>query len=359
MLLFGRLLAELMHANNSYPFQQLVPDNLYRRCRLPNRFINKVIDRVLSLPSNVAGKIHSTDWFEQSVLLPQYQQRLQHHQPQLPTLSADDLSIIEQIEQNGVYITSLDALAIPNSQSLLTAARQITTELCQRSRLPDHVHKHTLTATASQLMAHPEIFFWGISERILQIVEGYLGLPVAYDGASFFYSVADGRDAGPRLWHRDQEDWKMIKVAVYFNDVDEWGGPFQCIKPDINRKLIATLPKYQRMSHSDLQLRLNATSSDWLTSCVGKAGTVIFADTARCYHRGKPPVLSDRSAIFFHYFSQYPKNPFYCDRSFLSRQQISSLTQQLSPSLQHHLTWKNRYPGIGRYIPKNRVRVDG
>jgi len=343
-----------MRINYLYPLQRLRLNNLYPLYHLTNRVLNKVS----SLPSDIACKIHSIDWFEQSVLLPQYQQRLKQYKEQLPTLSADDRAIVEQVEQNGVCITSLDALAIPDSQQLLDAAHPITIELAQRSRLPSHVHKHTLMATAQQLMAHPEIFFWGVSERILNIVECYLGLPVAYDGLSFYYSVADGRDAGPRIWHRDKEDWRMIKVAVYFNDVDESGGPFQCLKPATNTWLIETLPNYQGLTHSELQLLLNTPSSDWLTSCVGKAGTVIFTDTARFYHRGQPPLETDRSALFFHYFSQCPKNPFYCDRSLLSRQQTAALTKQLPSPLQSHLTWRKRYPGMARYIPKNRMRVD-
>jgi hypothetical protein len=161
----------------------------------------------------------------------------------------------------------------------------------------------------------------------------------------------------------------MVKVAVYLNDVDELGGPFQCVKPEINTWMRETLPKYQGMTHSELEQLIdrtpslqrnsgNSTPSDWLTSCVGKAGTVLFLDPARFYHRGKPPVNCDRSALFFHYFSQRPKNPFYCERSILSRQQTAELTQQLPSHLQYPLTWRDRYPGIGRYIPKNFMRVD-
>ena len=354
MFFLAELPLKSMRINYLFPLQRFRSDNLYPLYHFTQRVINKVT----SLPSDIACELHSTDWFERAVLLPQYQQQLQDHKEQLPILDIEEQAIVDQIEQNAVCITSLDALAIPHSQQLLDAAHQITTELAQQSRLPSHAHKHTLMSTTDQLMAYPEIFFWGVSERILKIVECYLGLPVAYDGLSFYYSVADGKDAGPRIWHRDKEDWRMVKVAIYLNDVDEFGGPFQCVKSATNSWMIETLPQYKGLMHSELQSLLNTTASDWLTSCVGKAGTVIFIDTARCYHRGKPPVETDRSAIFFHYFSQRPKNPFYCERSLLSRQQKSDLTKQLPPRLQIPITWRERYPGIGRYIPKNRMRVD-
>jgi hypothetical protein len=343
-----------MRINSLDWLRHLRLDNLYPLYYLASRVLNKV----LSIPSDLACSINSTDWFEQSVLLPRYQKSLDRHKQHLPKLDASELAIVEQFEQDGVYITSLDALAIPDSQQLLEAAQPITNELAQLSRAPSHAGKHTLMATANQLTEHPEILYWGLSARILKIVECYLGLPVGYGGLSFYYSVADGRDAGPRIWHRDKEDWRMVKVAVYLNDVDESGGPYQCVNAATNNWLVETLPKYQGLVHTEMQQLLGNNCSDWLTSCVGKAGTVIFTDTARCYHRGKPPIQTDRSAIFFHYFSYRPKNPFYCDRSPLSSKQIVDFDKQLPPDLQGYLTWRDKYPIVGRYIPKNYMRVD-
>ncbi len=343
-----------MGINYLYSLSHLRVNNLHPLGQLGTRVVNKV----LSLPSDIACSIHDTDWFEESFLLPRYQEQRQKHKEHLPRLTENEYAIAEALERQGVCITSLEALDIPNTQSFLASAEQITAELAEKSKMSGYSHKHTLMAGASQLMAYPNTFFWGLSERILRIVECYLGLPVAYDGAAFYYSVADGRDVGPRVWHRDKEDWRMTKVAVYFNDVDELGGPFQTVIPEANDWLIKTLPSYKGLTHSKLKELLNENFKDWLVSCTGKVGTVIFTDTARCYHRGKPPIAQDRSAIFFHYFSQCPKNPFYCERSLLSRSQKAELSQQLPPSLQQHITWRNRYPGIGRYIPKNYMRVD-
>jgi hypothetical protein len=343
-----------MRSNHLAPLRQIRPNNLHPLYALANKVANKV----LSLPSDTACLVNSTEWFEQAVLLPRYQHQLKLHAERLPQLEAGERAIVKQLEQESICITSLDTLAIPNTSQLLDAARPITTELALLSRTPSHAGKHTLMATAQHLTEHPEILRWGLSERILNIVESYLGLPVGYGGLSFYYSVADGRDAGPRLWHRDKEDWRMLKVAVYLNDVDEAGGPYQCVKSTINDWLVKTLPKYHRLTHTKMQQLLADSSTDWLISCIGKTGTVIFTDTARCYHRGKPPIASARSAIFFHYFSRLPKNPFYCDRSPLSNQQLIEFDNQLPPHLQGYITWRNHYSGIGRYIPKNYMRVD-
>ncbi|NJN32859.1 MAG: hypothetical protein HC824_22455, partial [Synechococcales cyanobacterium RM1_1_8] len=49
----------------------------------------------------------------------------------------------------------------------------------------------------------------------------------------------------------------------------------------------------------------------WYQSCIGKAGTVVLCDTAHYFHRGRPPIAQDRSAIFYSFFSRRPKHPFF------------------------------------------------
>jgi hypothetical protein len=319
---------------------------------------DQLIQRGLSIPANLAFSIASTDFIEQNFLLPRYQQFLESYEKKLPCLDSEALKIIEGLEKQGVYVTTLSALGIPCTKKFLKAGYSVAAELASRSTSPVYADRHTLTATAKQLLLYPEIFWWGTSERLLKIIEAYLQLPVAYDGLSVYYSLANGRNAGPRKWHRDKEDWKMVKVCVYLNDVDENGGPYECIRPDVNDYLVSTLqPKYRVLTHRNLEEHLNLQTTDWIISCTGQAGTVIFADTARYYHRGKPPVDCDRSAIFFSYFSQRPKHPFFCGRSPLSDQQLARLAEPLPPHLRQSVTWRKHLPGIGRYIPKNRVKV--
>jgi len=312
----------------------------------------------MSLPSNLSFQLSNLDLIEQEVLFPRYQQFLQTHQSHLPDLSAEDAKIVEGLEKQGMYITTLEALQIPGTQALLQEGHRVANELAQRSLSPLYINQHTLTATTEQLLHYPAIFWWGTAERLLSIAEAYLRLPVAYDGLSLYYSVADERDAGPRKWHRDKEDWRMIKVCVYLNDVDENGGPYELVKPDVNEYLVSTLlPKYRILTHQQMKDYLHCQTSDWKTTCTGRAGTVVFTDTARYYHRGKPPSHRDRKAIFFSYFSQRPKNPFFCGRSPLSDDHLAQLAASLPPHQQQSITWKRRLPGLGRYIPKNRVKV--
>lgn len=324
----------------------------------PNQLTSALLQRVASVPSEIALFLSCLPVIEQKMLHPHYQAFLQQHQPKLPELSPPDLAIAKELETNGICTTSLEALGLPQTDNFFAAAQQLSVELAQASKSPKYKGDHTLTATADQIMRYPDIFLWGAQERLLRIVESYLKVPVAYDGLSYYYSVANGLEAGPRKWHRDKEDWRMIKIGVYLNDVDLLSGPFECVSPDANVKICEfAKQKYQVFRDSELKNLLGEDAQNWHKTCVGTSGTVVFVDTASYYHRGKPPVSKDRSAIFFGYFSLRPKHPFFCGRSPLSQSQLIQLSQSLPTHIQESILWRRRLSGIGRWVPKNYLKV--
>jgi len=298
------------------------------------------------------------------VLKPRYQKAIAQHCPNLAVLGPDEQVIVEALDDCGLYVTHLDQLNLPGTEAFWRDGLAVTECLAELAQTPLHEGKHTLTAQAQHLVDHPAVFRWAMAERLLRIAEQYFRLPVAYDGPSLYYSVGDGTERGPRRWHRDKEDWKMLKVAVYFTDVDATGGPFQCAAPQVNDHLIQSssqryrvLPHPEMPHHLPLPFRQAGAEKPWYQSCTGRAGTVIFCDTARYYHRGCPPVGQDRSAVFYSYFSRQPKHPFFCGRSPLSAQQIQQLSEPVPESLRHCLTWPQSLHPLAKLIPKNRVRV--
>jgi hypothetical protein len=228
---------------------------------------------------------------------------LEQHKPYLPELSEQDMAIALELESNGISITSLEALDLPNTDIFLSAAQKLAEELALSAQSPNAKGKHTLTASAAQITQYSEVFFWGVQERLLRIVEQYLKLPVAYDGLSYYYSIANAVEAGPRKWHRDKEDWRMVKIGIYLNDVDSAGGPFECLSPEANVQVSQhATQRYQVFRHHSLKSLLDKDSEKWRKSYTGSRGTVIFVDTASYYHRGRPPSLDNRAAVFFGYF---------------------------------------------------------
>lgn len=256
-----------------------------------SRLLTKLHEHALSVPSELALRITDAPLVDRRWLERRYRHARCLHAPALPPLADADRAIVQALEREGAYATSLQALALPGSDGLLEAADGLSASLAERSRKAGFDGRHTVTATAAELLARPEILLWGLSSRLLDIVENYLGLPVACDGLSYYYSRADGRQAGPRLWHRDREDRRMVKIAVYVSDVDEDGGPFELLRPGANAALTTgRAAGYQVLDDGALRSRLGSeAATDAVQTITGARGTVIFTDTARFYHRGRPP----------------------------------------------------------------------
>jgi hypothetical protein len=242
-----------------------------------------------------------------------------------------------------VVVTSLAELALEGTGEMLVAAEAIAAQLSEP--------RSSRSASAAN---YGKLFAWGLNLSLLRIAEGYFGLPAAYDGPKVVYTPADGRQRGTRLWHRDREDRRMMKIAIYLTDVPESGGPLQCVRHEIFDGPVDRDFRYPVLNHSQLERRLGRPidESD-ITSCAGSSGTVIFMDTARLFHRGKPAVSTGRLAVFHSYFSQAPRHPFFCERSDLSRFELARFAQTMAPQQQQAVMWRSTLPLPMRLVPKS------
>lgn len=307
--------------------------------------------RLISLPAEVALTLSNTPWLENHLFYPRYQVYCDRHCSHLPVLSEPDQPIVQALEQDGLYITSLTDLNLPNTTEFLQAAQMIFAQLQQRAT----PGQGSLNASFDQLLQHPALFRWGLADRLLHIAAAYLRVPVAYDTFTCTLTLKRSQEGGTRLWHIDHEDRRMIKLIIYLNDVDEDGGPFQRLNPAASEQLLARVPsKFDFLTQQELERYLPSSFPDALTSCTGQAGTVIFVDTARVYHRGKPPTASDRQAVFFGYLSRRPRHPFRCGRSLLSPKQLKTLSAPLPSEKQACVHWKAALPPIAKLIPRYR-----
>ncbi len=284
-----------------------------------------------------------------------YDRARARHSAGLAPLDARDTQIVTAIEQTGVFITSLDALGLPGSRDVARSATTVAEAFAEEARRRVAAGIDFNVVPPAAILAQPAIFGWGLQERLLDIVEAYLGLPVSYDGVSINYTVADGREASTRKWHRDWEDRRMLKVAIYLNDVDERGGPFEIVTRADDRPTDADGFSYALASDVEMATRLGPGFAKSVMSCQGPAGTVVFADTAGFYHRGKPAVAQDRKAIFYSYFARAPRHPYLCERSGLSRADIAALARDLPPRQRAAALWREELPLMVKWIPPARL----
>jgi hypothetical protein len=311
----------------------------------------RALRHLASLPAEVALRLINTPPVERR-LSERFNQVRSAHSERLPGLSAADIAIVQAVERDGVYVTSLHALGIPATVDMFAQATELSEILGRRSA----DSRPTRSASASDLMSHPAIFEWGMSNRLLGIVEAYLGVPVAYDGLCYFHSLPDGKETGIRLWHLDREDRRMIKIGIYVTDVGEADGPLQIVSRSASRRLEPKAYRYKPFTHEELVRRLEpAAISTEITTVTGLAGTVIFMDSAQHLHRGSPPTAQARSAIYYSYFGRPPRHPFFCERSPFTRAQLTALAESATPYQRAALQWRSSLTRSGRWLPRSRV----
>lgn len=228
----------------------------------------------------------------------------------LPGHTPHDSQIIHDLETEGVHVTNIECL-LPESAPAIREALARASVLLANERSPEHSARWVRGLASTDLRAEvllertPEIYLLGLHPRVLELVQRYLQLPVAYHGAVLRHSMIDGVNAGPRLWHQDGEDFHVVRMLVYLTDVSSGSGPFEYI------------PRGLGISHKQLRgVEDDVTSSrmetvvprDRWKRCTGAAGTVILCDTAKVFHHESLQTETDRAVIMFGYSSRRPKS---------------------------------------------------
>ncbi len=218
--------------------------------------------------------------------------------------------IIDELKRNGIAKTSVEELQIDPAiyQELLDALQQKEEE-----------HKTEIENARNQ---------GGLTDKVevKTFLIQLLGMYPEYDASSiynrlarkYFQSVANGyfemkdteiRDynlwhnvpsSGPlrtsQLWHRDREDLQILKIFLYFSDVDEEAGPFTYAPGTQLQGSIKAEPEFHWENGvkrtTNEQMDKIVPKEKWIVG-TGKKGTIVFADT-HGYHKGGDVKSKDR-----------------------------------------------------------------
>ncbi|MEH1783306.1 MAG: phytanoyl-CoA dioxygenase [Nostoc sp.] len=235
------------------------------------------------------------------------------HSRNLPALEGRDRKILNALKKDGVYITTLADLELNSSSELLKASYHQLSQMDNAKN--DHLdEKWPQISTVTGL---PEFYAWGMEKRLLNIIENYIGLPIAFHGVHLRKDFNNKHQFGTLLWHSDAEDRRIIKIFIYLNDVEEKTGPFEYIPRSLTPlfswnyiQLFYKLWKSGYMGIDDEEVKPVIPKSAW-KSCPGPAGTVIIVDTKNALHHGTVRT-EDRSALFFCYTANPPERPDLC-----------------------------------------------
>jgi hypothetical protein len=186
-----------------------------------NSLSAKVWRRVASLPADIA--LGMTNVAPISSYLDQRKSAIEESYVAANSLSPNEAAVVDGLHRDGVFVTSLDSLGIAQAENvpILRSGAEITQVLAQRVASLSERHPAAICNTPADLLANPPIYRWGLHPTLLRIVEAYLRQPVAYDGPIVFYTEANKKEEGTRMWHLDREDRRVVKVALYLHDVGE------------------------------------------------------------------------------------------------------------------------------------------
>lgn len=302
------------------------------------------------LPARTALKLCNQQKIR-GILGKRYVDALRAHSSDLPKLGDLDATIVEALNRDGIFMTSIDKLGLPGGEQISENGAMLARAFETEARARAAAGEAFIIVPPDEIVRNPGIFHWGLQDRLLDIAEAYIGLPPAYDGVALNYTVADGREISTRKWHRDWEDRRMLKVAIYLNDVDATGGPFQMIRRHDSMQNDIDGFDYGLADDQELERRLGTTFAKDVVSCEGPRGTVIFTDTARFFHRGKPATGRDRAAIFYSYFARHPRHPFLCERTGMKRSDIIRLSSGLPHRQRAAALWREELSPALRIIP--------
>lgn len=231
------------------------------------------------------------------------------HRKKMPVLAAGDRLILDSIKRDGIHITNLTELGLTSTSKLLSSAYNLlpsmgTTNYSSSTQNPPEIYIVTDI---------PSFYNWGKEQRLLNIVENYIGLPVAYHGVHLRKDFANIEQFQTLLWHKDIEDRRVLKIIVYLNDVEEKHGPFEYIPiSSISRSQAYRIQgKIKNLGGIDDQTLNKIVPKAAWKSCPGPAGTVIIADTRRILHHGTLR-SEERSTLFFVYTAHPAKRPELC-----------------------------------------------
>jgi hypothetical protein len=238
--------------------------------------------------------------------------------PDSPELLLDKTQqhILDAMRRDGIAVVSLgqlfqdDRLWTELAQDIGTFAGEIerrASELLQRGDDKAYIARRFVVRKGEDAKPKkwkfPVTDRWlqlGLSGRVLDIVNAYRGRPTYLIDLDNWYTIPDP-EARERIesqqWHRDPWDNNIVKVFVYFSDVDVDAGPFEYVRgsPAGGRygDLWPWVVKGIYPPQDDFDA---AVAPEDRIVVTGPAGTMIFCDTSGFHCGGsartKPRILS-------------------------------------------------------------------
>jgi hypothetical protein len=225
--------------------------------------------------------------------------------------------IAQQLSENGVVVATTDQFLTTEGRQAFVRAAELVLNISRSLEIQSIINQGSsddkkdyivrLVAANHEHAAESALLRMALDQKLLQIVSSYLGMwPRLHAIGAWLNFPTPDEAKQSQLWHRDPEDFRLVKAFIYLEDVDSDHGPF-CYIPKTHPfgERAAVNPSVgHRKRITDEEMQAAIPAQDWL-DCTGPAGTMILADTVG-FHRGGKPKVGHRILITFTYTSGTP-----------------------------------------------------
>ena len=202
---------------------------------------------------------------------------------------------------------SAGALTIPPVDWDLLQAVVAEANDCFDTKLSDQINpgKEVMRSAAIRGRVRESVIYkYAAHPAVLKIVSDYLGMFPILNKINLLLSTNDRlQENSSQFPHLDPIDFKIAKIFLYVNDVDEDTGPFQIMRADASDE-IQLKYRYRFGRLTDEQM-FDVVGKENLHVCVGPKGTANFADTCRGFHFGSRPAPKQRKLIMYQYVTPF------------------------------------------------------
>lgn len=232
-----------------------------------------------------------------------------------PKLDDFQKKIVRDLKLYGIATTTLDELfpeknLLPALQ-LWTAEHRAGAEIATKKKF-----LHDIFNPSGPIDLQNPFYRLASSPRILEIANSYLGTltRLKYVTLQVTTPVSEGMAAvQSQRWHRDPQEKRMCKVFIYVNDVDRTAGPFIYVpQSTVGNKWGYLFPQRPPLGNypPEGEMEKLLKPEDFQVN-TGRAGTVIFCDTAGL-HRGGYATKKERiMATSFYAADTFPEKSWY------------------------------------------------
>jgi hypothetical protein len=218
-----------------------------------------------------------------------------------PAIKGEARRVLDDLNRNGVAISSVEKLFGDTScfDELCRAveelendwAGQIAAERANADRYDANYKTFLYELLGRRPQLDPDSIYarFALQRAILQVANAYFGMYTQLRYYNIWHTLTTKSEAREsQLWHRDREDHSILKLFIYFIDIDDGAGPFTYAPGTHHKGANRGTPEFFIENNvrrtSDEQMAAIVPQAKWVKA-TGKKGTVLFADTAG-YHKG-------------------------------------------------------------------------